>query len=113
MDENLKTKTLNGRLVNKGFRVKAAIPNRRLPESLAKIIIESARGEYKDIKIIPSELALKGYEWELEEQSHIVYVKYNQDYPGYNPNCLRVGPIPNFQHKETGDIASFSLQGVR
>lgn len=43
MAENLENKTLNGKLIKKGFDVRAVITYQDLPEVLAKLGIELAK----------------------------------------------------------------------
>lgn len=105
MTDNLEKKTLNAKLISDGFDVRASIPNEELPESLTELMIEFARGKYEDMQIVPSEIALGNYEWQLEKPSHIVYVKYNPNHLDYKLNSIRIVQ-PGFIHKKTGEYNS-------
>lgn len=80
---------MNGELISDDFNVWDVIPNERLPESLAELAVGIARERYEDVRIIPGDVALKGYEWQLKDPSHIIYVKYNQSHPDYDPSSIR------------------------
>jgi len=101
MAGDLETRTLNGKLLDSGYEVKAAILNELLPEYLTQILIEFARKKYRDVKIVPGELALEGSSWQIKQPSHIVYVKYNKRHHDYKEAVSVV--MPEMINKETGE----------
>lgn len=112
MADDLEKRTVNERLFDDGFMVLRVIPDKQLPESLTRVMIELAKGEYTAIQIIPGDLALAGYAWKLAEQSHIVYVKENPKNPDYEPGAIRmIAPI--FIHRETGERNIFPIHTAR
>ncbi len=92
MDKSLEVRTLNGKFFREDFDVRAVIPNDMLPRSLTPILIEKAEGVYLEMKIVPGEVALEGYKWQLAEPSHIVYVKDNPDHPAYKKGKRIIQP---------------------
>ncbi len=67
--------SLDAQLKAEGWVVGGWFNDNNLPESLSKLVIRSARGEYLETKIIPADIARKGEEWQVQDPMHIIYCK--------------------------------------
>ncbi len=86
-----KPRTPNGKLYNEGFRGVAIVPRKpyrsfrkRLSQELNELNKLKIEGRILEIRVVPGEEALKGYERRLEQPSDIVYARPNTKHPDYD-----------------------------
>ena len=72
----LEIKTLRDEMFEKGFRVVAVIRDQDLSKELYPLLLDYYKGVYRDLRIIPGDLAFKGFDWQLVEPSHVIYAKH-------------------------------------
>lgn len=102
-------RTLNENLLDNGFKIRDAIPDEVFTERFTPIMIEIAKGNYSQFRIVPGEDAIDGFDWEFVSSHHIVYVKNSERYSNgfFRPTQIE------FRHKETGERAYLPLHTIK
>jgi hypothetical protein len=80
---------LNGRLHDEGFTV-AAIAESDLARVLADQAVSVAEGRYRDVKIIPTDIAFDGSGYKTERPGHVFYVVVDKDHPSYDNSAIHL-----------------------
>lgn len=98
-DRAFKIKT---ELYSQGFDYRGAFNNENLPDCLAQMALDIARGYIDDIRIIPSDTIFEGEEWvPVVMPLHFVYFKKTDKYPRRREGKVFADNLL-CRHKETG-----------
>ena len=100
---NEKPLTLAEQLKSDGWNALTCVPNNQLPECLTEIALGLARGEYKDMMIVPTGILFNNREVKPTEEMHVVYIKSTEQ------NKERGIVVINVLDKTSGDVRLYSL----
>jgi len=103
--------TEHSQLKREGYLVIKVINDKDLKLGLAQVLFDKARGLYSSIKIVPSDVAIRGEEFKPEGESHLVYARYNPSHINIRQmirECQK-GQVANMLHLKNDEETYFIL----
>ncbi|GEM_PF-6781726 len=97
-------KSLHERLLKDGYVVDTYFSDEKLPEGLAAIALDIARGKYNSVRIIPADLALEGEPWIPEDPTHLVYSVLSEEEQKSREGTGFPLKMLLCKHRDTGEL---------
>ncbi len=104
-------KSYHQKLRDEGYLVTEVLGNHELEKGLVSIALDSARGMFSSVRIVPSDIAFKGEGFKPDKECHLVYAVYNSDNPEVRKEISRAKSevLADMTHLESEDGATFFL----